>query len=358
MDEDKKPNIKQKFLQNQILGIGGQLGGAIMSPLTDWLGLNSAKNHQELQIAGAKEMADYNKNIALELWDKTGYGAQRKQMEAAGLNPALMYGQAGAGGTTSGGGGQMPSAGAQQTGIQRQMLGLEMAKQHAEIAKLNADANLANTNANKLGGIDTEVGKATVDNLRASINLAIEQTASEKVKRAGWQLDNTFKGIQNYIADMTADSSIRTVEYLCDQALKQSYILAEQFEQEQIKTRQGRALENDVVERYRLEMQDTAVGILLKMSQTKLNETEAWGIVQEISQTWVKIAQKNKDIANDAERNRVAMEQVKASVESSKIIKSGMMWSAGIQAGGRVLETLIKILNPLDRPLPIKGFGK
>ena len=38
----------------------------------------------------------------------------------------------------------------------------------------------------------------------------IEQTENAKVLRAGYKLDNTFKEIQNYIADESAESTIES----------------------------------------------------------------------------------------------------------------------------------------------------
>ena len=50
----------------------------------------------------------------LEMWEKTNYPAQVAQMRKAGLNPALMYGQAGAGGQL---GGTAPSGGEGASGM-------------------------------------------------------------------------------------------------------------------------------------------------------------------------------------------------------------------------------------------------
>ena len=60
----------------------------------------------------AKEMAGINQQHNKDMFDYTGYQAQVAQMKAAGLNPALMYGSAGAGGSTQGGAGMAGSAGA------------------------------------------------------------------------------------------------------------------------------------------------------------------------------------------------------------------------------------------------------
>ena len=55
-----------------------------------------------------KELMDYQQKHQLEMWEKTNYPAQVQQMKKAGLNPALMYGQAGTGGQL---GGTAPSGG-------------------------------------------------------------------------------------------------------------------------------------------------------------------------------------------------------------------------------------------------------
>lgn len=52
---------------------------------------------QELQ----KDMANYMYDLDMKKWNDTNYLAQVEQMKKAGLNPALLYGQVGAGGMTS-----------------------------------------------------------------------------------------------------------------------------------------------------------------------------------------------------------------------------------------------------------------
>ena len=66
------------------------------------------------QVAGQKELQAEQAKHQLSMWNATNYEAQTKHMEAAGLNPALMYGQGGGGGTTAGsvGSGQATASGA------------------------------------------------------------------------------------------------------------------------------------------------------------------------------------------------------------------------------------------------------
>ena len=68
----------------------------------------------------AKEMADINQQHNKDMFDYTGYQAQVAQMKAAGLNPALMYGSAGGGGSTQGGAGM---AGVDFSSIQKVCVG-------------------------------------------------------------------------------------------------------------------------------------------------------------------------------------------------------------------------------------------
>lgn len=67
---------------------------------------------QKQQLKGYKESLAAQNEAAYDLWDRTNYDAQVKQMKKAGLNPALLYGMGGGAGGQTGGGGAMPQAGA------------------------------------------------------------------------------------------------------------------------------------------------------------------------------------------------------------------------------------------------------
>lgn len=127
------------------------------------------KKLQELAIRGQKELADYNQQLSMDMWDKTNAEAQRKHLERAGLNVGLMYGSTpGSGGSTQGGSaggistamatGGSPEIGmAMQTGTARRM-------QAAQIALTEAEANKTNIEAKKLEGVDTtKVGQETAN---------------------------------------------------------------------------------------------------------------------------------------------------------------------------------------------------
>ena len=63
--------------------------------------------NQQYALQAGKQSHQYNQ----EMWDYTNYKNQVKHLEAAGLNPALLYGQGGGGGATAAGGNAIAGSG-------------------------------------------------------------------------------------------------------------------------------------------------------------------------------------------------------------------------------------------------------
>ena len=104
-----------------------------------------------LQFNYNKMAGEYNQKLAKDMWEYTGYGNQKKQMEEAGLNPGLMYGQ-------GGGGGQSTSGGAMQGVTALQPMGLQVAlqakAQDAQIQLAQAQAEKIMTETNQMRTVD------------------------------------------------------------------------------------------------------------------------------------------------------------------------------------------------------------
>lgn len=83
--------------------IGAGLG-MVLGQYNDNRQIDQQKRLQSMQIEGQKEMANYSQKQQKEMWDYTNYENQKKHMKNAGLNPALMYGMGGGGGTSVGSG--------------------------------------------------------------------------------------------------------------------------------------------------------------------------------------------------------------------------------------------------------------
>ena len=126
------------------------------------------------------------------MFEYTGYGAQRRQMEEAGLNPALMYGYAGSGGSTMSanagnvsGGYASDEAALKQTQIAQQGMALQLAKLSSEIAVNEATAKEKEANAELVSE-----KKTTEINQR---DILIEKLRQEGVAQWFENLENDVK---------------------------------------------------------------------------------------------------------------------------------------------------------------------
>lgn len=133
-------------------GLGGPVIGAgmglLLADYNDRRQYNQQAKLQHLQMQGSKEMTDYQLQKQLELWEKTGYGAQIQQMKKAGINPALMYQSGGPGGSTSLAAGQVSGADAPRGGGEMMgLMGMGMQYQLLKAQKENIQADTANKKA-------------------------------------------------------------------------------------------------------------------------------------------------------------------------------------------------------------------
>ena len=102
--------------------------------------------------------AEYRRN--LQMWKDTNFGAQRNEMEKAGLSVGLMYGNGGgSAASTAGGTATQPSApkiNPIEVGLQQQALGLQLKQIEAQNKLANAETAKTLAEANKIAGVDTE----------------------------------------------------------------------------------------------------------------------------------------------------------------------------------------------------------
>ena len=139
-------------------GIAGALGNWF-GGMNDDRQYNQQQRLQELQLKGNKDMVNYNYAKQLEFWKQTNYSAQMEQMKLAGLNPALIYGSSGSGGTTGSATGGVTGASAPSGGGEA-LAFMNIAQKQQELKLL--DAQKANIEADtkkketETKNIDTE----------------------------------------------------------------------------------------------------------------------------------------------------------------------------------------------------------
>lgn len=209
------------------MGLLGQVAsaglGLALEGHNDRRQIRQQEKLQALQIAGQKEMGKYNQALALEMWDKTNYEAQRKHMEAAGLNPGLMYGSAGQGGSTQTPTGNVSGGNAEgqkgEIGMGLQ-LGLQTAMQEAQIKLTEAQTNKTNVEAEKLGGVDTTKTGQEIKNLEIQ---SVILNHEEKIKEIAARVQNEteeeqVEAIKNANDKAAAEARSAAVKAGVDQA--------------------------------------------------------------------------------------------------------------------------------------------
>lgn len=131
--------------------------GQIMNQITQDKQFANEQYMMDKQAEHNKDLAKYSQELQKEMWNYTNYGNQRKHMEAAGLNPALMYGMSGGGGSTTG----SASAGSvSNPGTQAVGMGLQAAMIASQIRLNESEATKNDAEAKKTSGVDTDLARA------------------------------------------------------------------------------------------------------------------------------------------------------------------------------------------------------
>ena len=143
-----------------ILGLAAAAGGAIANTVGRNKQFRNEKELMGLQAQYNRENAAYSQQLQKEMWDYTNYENQVKHLKAAGLNPALLYGMSGGGGSTTG---SAQAAGVGNPGTTAVGMGLEAAQLFSNIRLTNAEASKAEAEAEKTSGVDTEFTKTQTE---------------------------------------------------------------------------------------------------------------------------------------------------------------------------------------------------
>lgn len=170
-------------------GITGGITGAVGSLIGGIFGGNgsSIKNQKKLmelqnqyEQGNMKYQAELNEQAAqanqqrmIDYFNLTAQynsaSQQKKRLEEAGLNPALMYGQAGTGGAGTGATGGAQAAGAGLAQSQAVGMGLQLKSIAAQTKLAEANAAKAYAEAEKISGVDTEKTKSEIESIAQGI---------------------------------------------------------------------------------------------------------------------------------------------------------------------------------------------
>lgn len=167
------------------LGIGGMLldNNNAQNQLEDQMQLMDQQmyNQQTLnqqQHHNQQALNQQGHELQMQMWENTNAPAQVGMLREAGLNPALMYKQGGAGGVTGnqgGGSAQGGNATGGQAMQRRQLMDMQNLMMGAQLKKLKADTKLVDAQANNEAGGVKEKLDAQVGQIRAQEKLTVAQ---------------------------------------------------------------------------------------------------------------------------------------------------------------------------------------
>lgn len=200
-----------------VLGLiagGLQIAGAAKNVLgigrkeTEERQLQYEKDKMSYQAYLNRVQGLYGNELAKSMWDYTNYENQRKHIEAAGLNPALMYGNGGGGGATSQGGNadgvSMGQTDAIAMGIQLRQMESQTALNLAQSEKVEAEAEK----------IKAEETKTEEETTLTKILQGLKTNEADKVFREvqGIIQDNRKKLAEANVAEATQETQIQKLE--------------------------------------------------------------------------------------------------------------------------------------------------
>ena len=228
-------NLGNTFL-GMLPGIGGIIGGH-QNERRDY---RNRRNLTRQEYEYQRRLARYGADLQYEMWQKTNYPAQIEMLKAAGLNPGLMYGMSGGGGTTTGSqtGGNVSAAG---SGGQMQPMDVtNMMKVLAEIKNIDSstDVNKA-TEKDILETLPGDVKKLDVeaDNIVAStkelgsrniLNLANSDLRKAQISLTKQQEKHVIQQVKKTIQDTEAVRKMLEMDY-SDKTGKNVWVNLEKF---------------------------------------------------------------------------------------------------------------------------------
>lgn len=183
------------------------------------------KEGMGLQYNYGQQAADAEYKRNLQMWKDTNFGAQRAEMENAGLSVGLMYGNGGGqAASTAGGNANQPNApktNPVEVALQQQSLGLQLKQIEAQNRLANAEATKTIAEANKIAGVDTEGAK--LDNewkkVENRIQLSRENIEASNVTAAEANAQKAVAEWNSAViqAEIDADTKVEKTQMVIEQ---------------------------------------------------------------------------------------------------------------------------------------------
>lgn len=241
------------------------------------------KEYMALQHQYNEQSADAAQARAMQMWKDTNYSAQRKELEKAGMNAALMYGGSGAGGgSTSDTGAQgqgvsQPTDQAASIGLQNKGMTLQLAQMASNIALNESQAKKNNAEANKIEGADTQLTEAETK-FKQRIT-ALQDELEKNLKAGTLESGARFHMIQSKERQVWAE----TRKALVDAEV-------------------GEKTKDEMIASAGLANWKTTEEALLTASKGKLNDQMIEKLKNDMAVAWANVALGEKSVSNEADK--------------------------------------------------------
>lgn len=294
-------NMLTGGIANGIIGLFGRSNKAEQRQYQHEREMMALQNKYNTQAAAqsmeyAKTMNQINFEQQNRMFDKQAEWnspeQQKNRLKEAGLNPSLMYGIGGEGGSSvsSGGGTGANVQGVSNPGTQAVMMGLQAKSIESQIALNNAQASKINAETEKTEAetgktkADTKVSIVNADNIVEATKLIKEQQLSEQSKRGLNEAEKNYKirvtELQNALERLTNAKETESW-YLSRSIEMETYKLSKEAEKI-MKEIDGLEVDNDVkrrtadmiVEQTRQNIKFTMQSILESQSRVTINEEQ------------------------------------------------------------------------------------
>ena len=236
-----------------------------------------ALQNQYQQQAAAK-----SQQYAKEYWDYTNAENQKKHLINAGLNPALMYGQSGAGGMGASGGAHQASPEQPQgnpigMALQVQQIEQQRRMNDAQISLAEAQAKKAEEEAKKIGGVDTQEALKRIEEAASRIELNLKEgeykealTSLSKAEKEATEALKNLREMQEGLTKAQISEAFAIAGYYSEKAH------TEYWDKENEKI-QNQYLKDTYKDRVKAAAYNNAVSIALAakyMSEKEVNEKQ------------------------------------------------------------------------------------
>lgn len=290
------------------------IGAGVATGAAPLLGRIGQKKREKRQFGYQKQLMDIQaqnqmmlnqqaKDLSLDLWMDTNAKAQMEQLEKAGLNPALMYGQSGPGGTTATGSGGGASGGAAPQ-VTHPYLdisnAIEASLASAKKKLLENQALKEEAEARSIMGEEGTLGAAQIANL-------LQDVKSKKAVQTLTELKSDMQRVENRIINATEKNAIKMVEVELSSGLAMLKSLEAQGEIDQ-------ATVQDKIDIIRSESVRMVLSNKEIQARTGLLDSQTRQVDEAIKQAWESLRVQWAGAKNDAERNRV--------MDESNVIKA------------------------------------